>query len=387
MNIILRQNLSLLFLFASLNFISGCAGLKADRGEKKFVIEKSWARNTLQKEYLGARVNHVMEPVLFSNLVIQGNEIDGITAYDRITGQKKWNRKIIGGVTSAAKVEAGLIYFGAGDGFFYALDATSGFTKWSFPIKSEGIGAPVIESGVVYLLAGNNAAYALKAASGEQLWFYSRMDSASITVRGASEPSVSENRVYAGFSDGYLVALDKTKGTLIWEKELGSSVRFRDVDSKPVIEAQRIYVSSYDGQLYCLNLANGQTIWTNDEGGFTPVTISGNSLYYSTSTQKVISLDKHSGKLLWSKPLSKTVASQPLVYRGLVLFGEWSGQLRVLEERTGEDVTQFNTGRGVTSVPALEAKSGYIYVMTADANLFALKLLLKNQRAGWTWEN
>ena len=116
---------------------AGCANLKAPRRAKEFVLERSWARNTVQKEYLGARINHVMEPVLFASLVIQGNEIDGLVAYNKTTGQKIWERSLSGGVTAGAKVDKGVLYFGAGDGFFYALDAETGQTKWSFPIKSK----------------------------------------------------------------------------------------------------------------------------------------------------------------------------------------------------------------------------------------------------------
>ncbi|OFZ11920.1 MAG: hypothetical protein A2Z20_02895, partial [Bdellovibrionales bacterium RBG_16_40_8] len=296
---ILLLNKLIVTAFLGLLF-SGCVSHFSGHSQKHFVIERLWARQTTNAEYLAARINHSMEPILFSELVIQGNEFDGLVAYDQKTGLKKWEKRISGGVTAPARLYNGVLYFGAGDGFFYAVDATKGHTKWQFPIHSEGIGAPTIDDGVVYFLAGNNAAYALKINNGEQIWYYSRVDRANLTVRGASEPSVSGSRVYAGFSDGFLVALDKNKGTLAWERQLGLSVRFRDVDAKPVIDADNIYVSSYDGQLYCLSLNNGKTIWTNDEGGFTPVTIENDVLFYSTSTRKVMALEKSSGKVIWS---------------------------------------------------------------------------------------
>jgi outer membrane protein assembly factor BamB len=212
------------------------------------------------------------------------------------------------------------------------------------------------------------------------------MDSANITVRGASEPSISGSRLYLGFSDGYLVALNKDKGTVLWEKLLGESARFRDVDAKPVVDGDKLYVASYDGQLYCLDSANGQIVWQNEEGGFTPVVIDGGTLYYSTSTRKVMALEKSSGRVLWSRDLSGTVSGTPNVYRGLVVFGEWSGRLRALDMRTGQDVTQFSTGRGVTSRPTIDTTTGQVYVMTADANLFSLRLNLQSEAGIWPWE-
>lgn len=371
-------------------FAVGCASFKSINAKKHFVFEKSWVRHTVSGDYyLGARINHVAEPILFSDLIIQGNELDGIVAYNKTTGQIKWKHYITGGVPSSARLFNGYLFFGGGDGFFYSINATTGATKWSFPLRAEGIGTPLVTEDVVYFLAGNNSAYALKTLTGEQVWFYSRPDPADITVRGASEPTLKGKYLYLGFSDGALVAIDKEKGSLLWEKQLAQSVRFHDVDSKPIIDGDRIYVSSYDGQLYCLNLSNGQTIWVNDEGGFTPVTVSDNSpniIFYSSSTRKVLALEKTSGKVIWATDLKKTIAGSPTLYRGLVLIGEWSGSLRALDQLTGESVAFFETGRGVTAKPIVDESTQSVFVMTADANLFALKLDFKTKHTRLPWE-
>ncbi len=352
----------------------------------RFTFEKSWARQTTASPYYGYRINHVSQPVIVGKVVIQGNEIDGVTAYDKKSSHIKWRRYISGGVTADIAVKNKVIYFGAGDGFFYALDVETGTTRWSFPIRSEGIGAPLVTDDAVYFLTGTNSAYALNAETGTQIWFYNRQDSNSLTVRGASEPTIYKNRVYIGFSDGYLVALDKDKGALVWEKQLSSGQRFRDVDSKPVLDNGRLFVSSYDGQLFCVNAENGQTIWNHDEGGFLPVTIEGDTLYYSTSTRKMQALDKNSGKVIWSVDLPNTVGSQPVVYRGLLVFGEWSGRLRAFDMRTGEPVTSFITGRGVTSRVTYDSELDRLYVMTLDANLFSLRLRHKPLVERQPWE-
>ncbi|MGA2871087.1 MAG: PQQ-binding-like beta-propeller repeat protein, partial [Verrucomicrobiota bacterium] len=298
----------------------------------------------------------------------------------------KWHRDITGGVTAEAAVKGDLLYFGAGDGFFYALDAQTGTTRWTFPIRSEGIGAPLVTDEAVYFLTGTNSAYALNPETGSQIWFYNRQDSNAITIRGASEPTIYNGRVYIGFSDGYLVALDKTKGVMIWEKQLSTGQRFRDVDSKPVVEDGKIYVSSYDGQLFCLNADSGQTVWTHDDGGFLPVTIVGGTVYYSTSSRKMQAIEKETGKVIWSVDLANTVGSQPTFYRGLILFGEWSGKLRAIDARNGEAVISFNTGRGVTSGVTVDTTTDRLYVMTLDANIYSLKLRLKKQSEYLPWE-
>ncbi len=352
----------------------------------RFTFEKSWARQTTATPYYGYRINHIARPIVFEDLVIQGNEIDGVTAYNKKSGHRIWHRELSGGVTADIGLKNGILFIGAGDGFFYALDAKTGVSRWTFPIRSEGIGAPLVTDDAVYFLTGTNSAYALNLETGTQIWFYNRQDSNSLTVRGASQPSEYHGRIYFGFSDGFLVALDKTKGTMIWEKQLSTGQRFRDVDAKPVIDNGRVYVSNYDGQLFCVNADNGQTVWTHDEGGFLPVTISGDTLYYSTSTRKIQALDKNSGKIIWSQDLLNTVATQPILYRGLLVFGEWAGRLRALDARTGDPVTAFITGRGVTSSITVDPALDRLYVMTIDANLFSLRLRHKMPVERWPWD-
>ena len=364
---------------------SSCSLINADYQDNQFLFIRRWVRHTPTKDYVGYRISHVMEPVIAGNLVIAGNEFDGIRAYNKLTGQDKWKRYINGGVTASARLYDGTVYFGAGDGYFYALDARTGRTQWRFPIRSEGIGAPLVTPDTVYFLTGTNSAYAVDRKTGNQIWVYPRQDSASITVRGASEPTLIGDKLYAGFSDGFLVALDKARGTMVWEKQLNSAIRFRDVDAKPVLDNGRLYVSSYDGQLFCLDEKTGHTIWTDDQGGFTPVTIVGNRIYYSTSTRMVQALDKVSGKVLWSLNFKDTVATQPVYYRGLVLFGEWDGPLVAVNARTGKTVAQFITGIGVTAMPTIDPKTSMVYLNTRDANLFALKMSLRSPMKDWPW--
>lgn len=367
-------------------FLSGCAMLSQEKIEKKFMITRSWARYTPESEYMGAQINNVMAPILYKDMVIAGNEIDGINAYDRKSGRKIWSKRLSGGVTASGKVDSGILFFGAGDGFFYALHADNGRTKWVFPLKAEGLSAPLVTEDAVYFLAGNNSAYALKKNTGEQIWYYGRQDSANISVRGASEPSIAGEQILVGFSDGYLVALDRLKGSMLWERQLGLTARFRDVDAKAVVDGDRLYVSSYDGQLYCLKVSDGQTLWTHDDGGFTPVTISGDRIFFSSSTRKVLALEKSSGRVIWSIDLKQQVTGQPTLTKGLVLVGEWGGRLLALDEMKGQLVTDFNTGRGVTSRVITASRSDDIYVMTADANLFALKLKREDRSDLWPWE-
>lgn len=376
--------LPFLLLFVLLN--SGCQHLRKNVGSKRFTIEKQWVASTLSEEYLGFRHTHRMTPIVTEQLVIQGNAIDGISAYNRKTGHMVWKLKLKNGVEGGAQLVDRTLYFGAGDGFFYSVDIDQGLINWTTPIRSEGLGTPLVKNNVVYFLSGNNILYAIDAKSGKMKWQYNRRNPSMVSIRGGSQPVLVGNQLYVGFSDGYLVAIHKAKGSVIWEKSLNPNSRFKDIDGTPVIEGDRLYISSFDNRLYCLDRKKGRIIWVVDEGGYTTVTLSKKRIFYSTSTGHVVALDKQSGKRIWRIKLDKGQGTQPVLYRGLLVFGVSGGDLKVVSASSGEEVSHYAPGRGVMSSPFVDKTTGQVYFISANANLFVLKMGWKSPAETLPWE-
>lgn len=366
-------------------FALGCESF-GSKGNQRFFAEKRWTRFTLAKEHVGSRRQHRFSPILTSDLIVQANSIDGLVAYDRESAKEKWRLRIFNGVESSAALSADNIYFGAGDGFFYSVRVSTGQVNWSYPIRAEGLGTPTIENGVVYFLAGNNVLHALDAQTGKLIWVYTRRDSSNLSIRGGSQPSLSGEFVYAGFSDGSLVALKKSSGVLFWEVSLNRNKRFRDVDSQPILSGEKIYVSSYDGALYCLNKNDGRIIWSYEDGGEDAPLLVGDKLYYSTSSGNTVAIDKDSGKEIWKYQNKNGIATQPSIFKDLLLVGEMKGELLFLDINTGKMVANFAPGWGVSSRPIVDSQKNEAYFMSAGANLYSLRLAWRRYAQLWPWE-
>jgi len=375
----------LAFLSLSVVLFAGCSSMTRGSAPHKLVLEKRWVRDTPATDYLGGRRINRFQPILLDKLVIVGNAIDSIMAFDRDTAHLKWRISLQDGVEGGAYVNEGVLYFGAGDGQFYAVQADTGTVLWTYPLKAEGLGRPLVKGGVVYVLGGNNVAHCLDAKTGKLQWIYNRREASNISVRGASQPALVGDMVLIGFSDGALVALNRTSGAVVWEANLNHNKRFKDVDATPIIDGDNVYVSSYDGGLYSLQKADGKINWTLDDGGFEEVLIEGNRLYYSSTSGKLYAIDKGSGKVLWTKDNPQGVATGPVSFKGAIVVGELSGGLRFYDSRTGEFLTEFQPGRGVNSRAAVDPKKGEIYFISHDANLFALRADWRRFSKEWPW--
>lgn len=376
------------FLFLSLIFLVSCSHLMPhqDLKSRRLVLEKKWVRNVLITDYLGFRHPQRMTPIVTAGSVIQGNAIDGISKYDRQSGNLIWNIPLKNGVEAGAVLVGNYLFFGANTGFFYCADATTGKLVWTFPVRADILSTPKFENGSVYFVAGNNKLYSLSAESGKENWVYSRRDTSNISVRGGSQPEINGDLIYAGFSDGYVVALHKKTGKIEWEKLINENKRFKDVDAHPVISDNNVYVSGFDGDIYCLDKMNGNVLWKSPYGGFSGVVLNNDMLYASTSTGAVVALNKETGKLIWKYDLKDDYATRPVLYKGLLLFGEYHGDLKVLDSHTGKLITLYSPGRGIMSSPDIDSKTGDLFFFSVNANLYAFHMGWKLQSDLWPWE-
>lgn len=179
-----------------------------------------------------------------------------------------WKLNIENGAEPSASLINDRLFIGASNGQFYSIDANTGKVLWTFPTRIETLSEPLLNEGVLYVMTGNNTLYALDATNGKQLWLYSRQDSSSLSIRGGSKPAFKQGTVYAGFSDGAVVALLASNGSVKWEKQLSKNKKFRDLNSDPLLENEFLYIMGYDDQFYCLRSATGELVWKFDKGGY-----------------------------------------------------------------------------------------------------------------------
>lgn len=346
-------------------------------------FHKSWVRSTIDVRHKNESSFHHMTPVFYGNLVIQGNGTDGITAYHSHSGSRVWKKKILGGVEGGAVVHGDQIYFSGNDGFFYCLRVTDGKVLWKFTTGAEGLSAPVVIGDRVYFQSAARIVYALDRKTGKKKWIYARKDPSSFSIRGASSPSVSGQTLVVGFSDGYLVALNRRTGAVLWEKQLRVRGRFRDIDMKPIIDDQFVYIGGFEGSFYKLRLKTGSVIWKKKLPVYvSPLVVSG-KLYVSTQDGRVLSLDKKTGETLWSQKLiiKGGALTSPVLFNSDLLVGASQKGLLLLNQKNGQIKAGFDNGRGLVAKPGV--KKGSVFFISTSGNLFSLKWVENSSKVRW----
>lgn len=383
-----------LLLASALFLLTGCSTVAPTMGRdhqgNEFVMENAWSRTTLKNEFYGFRRMNRMQPIVLDTMVIESNAIDGIVAYERASGHQLWRIDLENGVEGGAAVSGDKLYFGSSDGQFYCVNLVNGKTVWTFPVRAETLAAPTVDNGVVYFVSGADVVFALDASSGKQLWVYNRQVTTQLSIRASTRPVVKGDLVYAGFSDGFLVALNRKSGTLTWEHKIGKGNRFHDVDATPVLDGDSMYVASFDGSLVSLKAASGDVNWTIEQGAYVPVTLGAgvhaDQLYYSTADGAILLVDKRSGKILKTFKLQKGIPTQVALWKSLMLYGESEGALVAADADTGTVVGRFDPGHGIVATPTVIEKTGEAYVGSVGANLYAFRLGYRRASDRLPWQ-
>ena len=228
--------MSLKVEFALILFVStltGCSLLSKvnENDNKKFVVNANWVQDTLAQKNNQFRKINRMSPVIYKNSIIVGNAYDGLVSYNLTNKNLIWRVNIPFGVEASAATIKDRLFVGSNNGNMYSINMANGEIIWTFESKSELVSEPLLNEGVLYFISGSQSLYALDASSGKQLWIHSRQDTtSSITVRGGSKPTISDGIIYAGFSDGALVAINSKTGTEQWEITLNRNIKFKDID-------------------------------------------------------------------------------------------------------------------------------------------------------------
>lgn len=355
--------MTVVLVFGFLFVFNGCSSFqeKIDeefsegRARREFQFRKLWVRDTLSNTNKGYRKINRMTPLIYKDLVIQGNSFDGVVAYRQDSGQRVWTFPVYEGVESSSALFKDFLFIPGNDGFFYSLNAATGALNWKIATQTENLGEPFYDEteGIVFFQTGLGSVYSVDAASGRIIWTYSRQDTSQFSIRGNSQPVVYKDFVFNGFSDGSLVALNKKTGTVAWEIFLNKNRRFRDIDSKPYLDGNLIYIQAFDDQLYCVSAENGTIQWKTDFGGYDGLLVTQDFIYASTTESEVIALEKQSGKVKWRYKSKGGLPSRPVAYDNTILFGESQGALVFLERDSGEKIFEFSPGRGIMSAPAI----------------------------------
>jgi outer membrane protein assembly factor BamB len=291
-------------------------------------------------------------------------------------------------VVSSPVVADGVLYAGARNGEFYALDAKSGALKWKFSADAAITSTGAVAGGIVYFTSHANTVYALNVADGALVWKQATGPDLPFDAMAGfkmaqdwdywtSSPLAFNGRIFVGSGDGKVYALDAKTGAVAWSFATQGRVR-----SSPATDGKSVYAGSFDGQMVALDLRSGKLRWSFHTLG-NPVfpqgsiqsspTVSDGLILFGARDCSLYAVDAKSGREAWHQSVKNSwVPSTPAVSQDRVFAGSADGRaLFAYDEKTGNLLWTTPLDNLIFSSPIVAGDS--IYIASMGGTVFGLK--------------
>jgi eukaryotic-like serine/threonine-protein kinase len=280
-------------------------------------------------------------------------------------GALVWKYQTGGVVDASPAVADGIVFFGSHDGFFYAINTKDGMLKWKFKTQGEKyfsapgihgrlpkdslfvdpwdfwLSSPAIQNNTIYFGSGDGYFYALNKNTGKQKWKFK--------TEGIihSSPALAFGNVYFGGWDTYLHAVNAETGKEVWKFKTGVDFDIYNqtgITSSPTIDGNMLYFGCRDSRIYALEAKTGNLVWkrANDRGwiSVTPVVYNDKVIYTSGSSQSTLALNKLNGEVLYQDKATAFFSSPALV--GKTLYeGDFNGFIEAKDADTGKQLWTY----------------------------------------------
>jgi outer membrane protein assembly factor BamB/Icc-related predicted phosphoesterase len=159
-----------------------------------------------------------------------------------------------------------------------------------------------------------------------------------------SGTAFTKNFVFTTNTNGEILALNKSKGTLAWKYKTNGKIY-----CIPAVNDEMVIAGSSDSSIYALSVRTGKLKWKMKTGSAVlghPV-IHQKVVYIGSSDGHFRALQLKDGTLLWEFPDVKGfVVTKPLIYNEKVYFGCWNNDFYCLDLNNGKLVWKWNNGSG-----------------------------------------
>lgn len=234
------------------------------------------------------------------------------------TGSLVWETDLKEPLRSAPTVGASNIILQTKSNKIYALDLISGDVAWNFSVPAENLSFmtnvnPAIRDNKVFAVFSSGDIVMLRADNGAVLWreqlnVQANKDELSLLADTRALP-IFDNTLVFVTNQQQLIAFDQRHGKQVWEKSLKSH-------RTPFVTKDGLFVLDDRGYVYALEKDTGRVVWrsglpTTKHERFGPIVTSSGVLVINDN--QALFLDINDGSLKTSAELEATPLIAPVV--------------------------------------------------------------------------
>ncbi|HIN85750.1 MAG TPA: hypothetical protein EYN06_04645 [Myxococcales bacterium] len=256
-----------------------------------------------------------------------------------------------------------IVVAGSDSGDVVAVWSHTGKVIWRFSTEGKVRSTPTIVDNTVYIGSSDGKFYAINLKTGTEEWDQPYKTIGAIT----SAPAVNDDRVVFQNNENRSYALDRKTGAYAWDQGRPRPDFFTiRGEGGPTIVDNTVYAGYDDGMLVAMTAKDGATIWSKNlaanERHFVDVDtkplVVGNTIYAGSFSVGMYAVGRKHGNVKWIHR-AKGVHT-PAYGQGLLFVATGEKELRALDPKTGKVQWRLKIGYGNLSSPVLSGNMLWI---------------------------
>ena len=325
-----------------------------------------------------------LQPAISGEVIYAASADGEVVAVDRKRGKTLWEVDLDISLSGGVGVYNDVLLLGSSEGLVLKLDANTGEQLWTTMLTGEILSPPQANGKVVVAQTYNGKLQGLDFATGQLLWTYNSKVPV-LTLRGTSVPIMENNRVYAGFASGRVLAFDAQTGSIVWDGRVAipqgrSEIeRIVDVDGTMELAGNELYAVSYQGSVVAIDVESGRKIWQQKASSFSGVSLGFGNVYAADEDGTLNAFMRNGEGVRWSQgALGYRQLSRPTPVGSYVTVGDFEGYLHVLSQVDGDFVGRVRVDSDGVRADML-SEDGILYVFANDGELVAYEIIAKSE--------
>ncbi|MDG2046517.1 MAG: outer membrane protein assembly factor BamB [Halioglobus sp.] len=323
-----------------------------------------------------------LQPAISGDVIYAASADGEVVAVDRKRGKILWEVDLDMSLSGGVGVYKDVLLLGSSEGVVLKLDASTGEQLWTTVLSGEILSPPQANGKVVVAQTYNGKLQGLDFTSGQLLWAYSSKVPL-LTLRGTSVPILANNRVYAGFANGRVLAFDAQTGSIAWEVRVAIPTgrseieRIVDVDGTMELSGDELYAASYQGSIVAVSIESGRKIWQQKASSFSGVSVGFGNVYAADEDGTLNAFMRNGDGVRWSQgALGYRQLSRPMPIGSYVAVGDFEGYVHILSQVDGDLVGRVRVDSDGVRADML-SEDGILYVFANDGELVAYEITAK----------
>ena len=364
----------IIFILANFLLVS-CSGIKnvlpeGVKKEKSFFYA-SWSKNLDPISDSGNLPVALNTPAIDDGIVYVGDNSGFMVAYELENGREIW--KAYDGSTyhSAPVVYKDKLIYGTSQGRVIARKAKNGEDV----LYNVDLGSPIetagtIENGKIFFQLRNHQVFCLDVETGKVLWGFKKSVPYLTTLQRSSRPIIYNNKVYVGFADGTLSAINIDEGVLVYEVKISTASKFLDIDSVPFVFDNKIYVTPASSNVVIIDPNTGKILRRAEFSSLREPISFNNNLVFGTTQGEILYTDKDLNVINKVK-ISNAPISSLTIFKNKVIAGNLKGEVFAVDSSNFSIKDKFEFGHAYSSIFAdIVSKEDHLVILSSRNRLF-----------------